>query len=290
MQKVISKTKADLGLLAVTIFWGTTFIVSKIALTEISLQNYLAIRLSLAAIVMNLIAVRFRKELNKRTIRDGIIIGIFLFISYVFQMWGIQYTSASNAGFITGINVVLVPIFCIIFFRDKPQIASVIGVFLAFFGLFLLSGGSLSKLNIGDSLVFICAIAVAFHVIFTGRYAPKNNIYLLTAVQLSTTAILSIIFAFFSSNLLVELTFNIFLVLAYLALFGTVFTFLMQTAMQRFTTATRTALVFSMEPVFAALFAYLIAGETLSVMGWTGGIFILAGMIVAELNWKQIFR
>jgi len=290
MQKVISKTKADLGLLAVTIFWGTTFIVSKIALTEISLQNYLAIRLSLAAIVMNLIAVRFRKELNKRTIRDGIIIGIFLFISYVFQMWGIQYTSASNAGFITGINVVLVPIFCIIFFRDKPQIASVIGVFLAFFGLFLLSGGSLSKLNIGDFLVFICAIAVAFHVIFTGRYAPKNNIYLLTAVQLSTTAILSIIFAFFSSNLLVELTFNIFLVLVYLALFGTVFTFLMQTAMQRFTTATRTALVFSMEPVFAALFAYLIAGETLSVMGWTGGIFILAGMIVAELNWKQIFR
>jgi len=290
MQKTISKTKADLGLLTVTIFWGTTFIVSKIALTEISLQNYLAIRLTLAAIVMNLIASHFRKHLNKTTIINGIILGIFLFFSYVFQMWGIQYTSASNAGFITGVNVVLVPIFCIIFFRDKPQIASVIGVFLAFFGLFLLSGGSLSKLNIGDFLVFICAIAVAFHVIFTGRYAPKNNIYLLTAVQLSTTAILSIIFAFFSSNLLVELTFNIFLVLAYLALFGTVFTFLMQTAMQRFTTATRTALVFSMEPVFAALFAYLIAGETLSVMGWTGGIFILAGMIVAELNWKQIFR
>jgi len=289
MQKVISKTKADLGLLAVTLFWGTTFIVSKIALTEISLQNYLAIRLTLAAIVMNLIAIRFRKELNKRTIRDGIIIGIFLFFSYVFQMWGIQYTSASNAGFITGVNVVLVPIFSVIFFKNKPQVASVFGVILAFVGLFLLSGGSLSKLNIGDFLVFICAITVAFHVIFTGRYAPKNNIYLLTAVQLSTTAILSIIFALFSSNLLIELTFNIFLVLAYLALFGTVFTFLMQTAMQRFTTATRTALVFSMEPVFAALFAYLIAGETLSVMGWTGGILILMGMIVAEINWKQIF-
>jgi drug/metabolite transporter (DMT)-like permease len=86
-----------------------------------------------------------------------------------------------------------------------------------------------------------------------------------------------------------KLTVNIFLVLLYLALFGTVFTFLMQTAMQRFTTATRTALVFAMEPVFAALFAYLIAGETMTVIGWLGGILILAGMVVAEINWKLFF-
>ena len=290
MKKTISKTKADLGLLSVTFFWGTTFIVSKIALTEISLLNYLAIRLTIAAFAMNLIAYRFRKDLNKSTIRDGIIIGIFLFSSYFFQMWGIQYTSASNAGFITGVHVVLVPIFTVWFFKDKPQISSVIGVILAFTGLFLLSGGSLSKLNIGDFLVFICAITVTFHVIYTGKFVPKHNIYLLTAVQLSTTSILSIIFLFFSTNLLIEITFNIFAVLTYLALFGTVFTFLMQTAMQRFTTSTRTALVFSMEPVFAALFAYLIAGEMLTPLGWVGGLLILTGMIIAEINWKMLFK
>ena len=290
MQKTISKTKADLGLLSVTLFWGTTFIVSKIALTEISLLNYLAIRLTIAAFVMNLIAFRFRNELNKSTIMDGIIIGIFLFFSYFFQMWGIQYTSASNAGFITGMHVALVPIFSVLFFKDKPQLASVIGVILAFTGLFLLSGGSLSNLNIGDFLVFVCALTVTFHVIFTGKFAPKHNIYLLTAVQLSTTAILSIIFVFFSSNLFVELTLNLFAVLTYLALFGTVFTFLMQTAMQRFTTSTRTALVFAMEPVFAALFAYLIAGETMTVLGWMGGVLILGGMVVAEINWKVLLK
>lgn len=290
MKKTISKTKADLGLLSVTLFWGTTFIVSKIALTEISLLNYLAIRLTIAAIAMNLIAFRFRKYLDKSTVRDGMIIGIFLFFSYFFQMWGIQYTSASNAGFITGVHVALVPIFSVLFFKDKPQMASVIGVILAFSGLFLLSGGSLSKLNIGDFLVFICAITVTFHVIFTGKFATKHNIYLLTAVQLSTTAVLSIIFVFFSENLILELTWNIFAVLTYLALFGTVFTFLMQTAMQRFTTSTRTALVFAMEPVFAAFFAYLIAGETLSLLGWAGGVLILAGMIVAEINWTVIFK
>jgi drug/metabolite transporter (DMT)-like permease len=218
------------------------------------------------------------------------IIGIFLFFSYLFQMWGIQYTTASNAGFITGMHVAMVPIFSVLFFKDKPQFASLIGVALAFIGLFLLSGGSLSNLNIGDILVFICAITVTFHVILTGKFAPINNIYLLTAIQLSTTAFLSILFSFFSTNLLVELTMNIFLVLLYLALFGTVFTFLMQTAMQRFTTATRTALVFAMEPVFAALFAYLIAGETMTLLGWLGGLFILTGMIVAEINWKDILK
>ncbi len=139
-------------------------------------------------------------------------------------------------------------------------------------------------------MVFICAITVTFHVIYTGKFAPKHNIYLLTAVQLSTTSILSIIFLFFSTNLLIEITFNIFAVLTYLALFGTVFTFLMQTAMQRFTTSTRTALVFSMEPVFAALFAYLIAGEMLTPLGWVGGLLILAGMIIAEINWKMLFK
>lgn len=291
MKKTITKTKADLGLLSVTIFWGTTFIVSKITLYEISLLNYLAIRLTIAAIAMNMIAFRYRKQLNKRTIKDGVVLGVFLFFSYLFQMWGIQYTTASNAGFITGIHVALVPLFGFLFFKDKPQMSSIIGVIFAFTGLFLISGGgSLSNLNVGDLLVFICAIMVTFHVLLTGKYAPNNNIYLLTAIQLSTTAVLSIIFLMFSSETLIDFSPGIVSVLIYLALFGTVFTFLMQTAMQRFTTATRTALVFAMEPVFAAMFAYIIAGETMTILGWYGGVLILIGMIIAEINWKSIIK
>jgi drug/metabolite transporter (DMT)-like permease len=82
---------------------------------------------------------------------------------------------------------------------------------------------------------------------------------------------------------------NVLLLLFYLALFGTVYTFLMQTAMQRFTTATRTALVFSLEPVFAALFAFLIAGEILTSLGWFGGFLIICGMLIAEIRWKKLF-
>ena len=102
----LSKTKADLVLISVTIFWGSTFILSKNVLEEISLANYLAVRLTLAAIFMNFYALRFKSEYNTRTLQNGVTLGIFLFLSYLFQMWGIKFTTASNAGFITGLNVV----------------------------------------------------------------------------------------------------------------------------------------------------------------------------------------
>jgi drug/metabolite transporter (DMT)-like permease len=288
--KRISNITADLGLLTVTVFWGTTFILSKIILTEISLFTYLAIRLCLAAFFMILISLPFRSYFKPTTLLHGIILGTILFLSYFFQMWGIQFTSATNAGFITALNVVFVPIFLILFFKDKPKPASLVGVVFATVGLFLLSGGDFTALNKGDWLVFLCAITVTFHVIYTGIFAPKNNIYLLTAVQLSTTALLSLTLLIFNQNQSVHLSRDIILILIYLALFGTVYTFLMQTSMQRFTTPTRTALVFTMEPVFAFLFAYLIAGEMLSPMRWLGGIFILLGMITAEINWQLFFN
>jgi len=287
MNRTISKTTADLGLLSVTVFWGTTFILSKIVLAEISLTRYLSVRLTIAAAIMLLYSLRYRREFSLQAVKHGFILGIFLFLSYFFQMWGISSTTASKAGFITGLNVVFVPVFSVLFFGDRPKIASVIGVAFATLGLFFLSGGDLSGLNSGDWLVFICALVVTFHVILTGRYAPRNNIYVLTAVQLTTIAVFSLIFAAFDSDPGPPADTPVILLLIYLALFGTLFTFLMQTAMQRFTTATRTALVFSMEPVFAALFAYLIGGEIMTPGGWLGGGLILCGMIIAEINWKR---
>jgi drug/metabolite transporter (DMT)-like permease len=281
---------ADLALVTVTIFWGSTFIISKLLLAEIPLVTYLVIRLNLAAILLTLYVLRFRKEFNRKTLYHGILLGIFLFLSYVFQMWGIKYTSASNAGFITGLNVVFVPLFSIIFFGDHPKKASIIGVIFATFGLYFLSGGDFSALTKGDWLVFVCAVTVTFHVIYTGKFARKNNIYLLTAVQLCVTGILSLTLIPIETQSLPPINLDNLILLIYLALFGTIYTFLMQTAMQRFTTATRTALVFSLEPVFAALFAFIIAGEILSSSGWLGGILIICGMLIAEINWERVLK
>lgn len=281
---------ADIGLATVTIFWGSTFILSKMVLEEIPLVIYLSIRLNLAAIMLALYAFRFRKEFTLRTLYHGIIMGVFLFLSYLFQMWGIQYTSASKAGFITGLNVVFVPLFSILFFGDRPRRSSLIGVFIATIGLYFLSGGDFLALSKGDWLVFVCAVTVTFHVIYTGKFAPKNNIYLLTAVQLIVTGLLSLTLLPFESEKLPTINISVLILLFYLALFGTVYTFLMQTAMQRFTTATRTALVFSLEPLFAAFFAFLIAGEILTSSAWFGGFLIICGMLVAEIRWEKIFN
>lgn len=286
---MISKFQADLGLLSVTVFWGTTFILSKLVVAEVPLPIFLFLRLTLAAVVLDFYALRFLKSLNRRTLLHGAILGFFLYLAYLFQMWGIQYTTASNAGFITGLFVVFVPILGYLFFRFKPAISVLTGIVLAVFGLLMLTGANPLRWNKGDLLVFVCTVAVAFHVVFMGKFAPQHNVYLLTAAQLSTVSLLTVFFALpFSQFNWATVTANNGLILVYLALFGTVYTFLMQTSMQRFTTTSRAALIFSMEPVFAALFAYLIAGELLGLRGWIGGLLIVAGMISAEVPWRVI--
>ncbi len=287
---MVSKFKADLGLLSVTIFWGTTFVLSKLTLAEVPLTTYLFLRLTLAALVVDLYALRFIKNLSKQTLLHGGILGIFLYLSYLFQMWGIQHTTASNAGFITGMSVVLVPIFGYAFFRLKPAASVLIGISFATAGLLLLTGANPLAWNKGDILVLICTVVVAFHILFTGKFAPKSNVCLLIAVQLSTVSILTLIPLPFTGLSLARLTISSLLTLIYLALFGTVFTYLMQTSMQRYTTAARTALVFSMEPVFAALFAFLIAHEVLGLKACLGGALIVLGMISAEVPWITILR
>lgn len=287
---MISKFKADLGLLSVTFFWGTTFILSKQVLQAVPLPLFLFLRLTIAALTLNVFALRFRREWNWRVLRHGIILGVSLYLSYFFQMWGIQFTSASNAGFITGMSVVLVPIFGFLFFKYRPASNVLFGILFAMVGLLLLTGANPLNWNDGDLLVLICAIAVAFHVIFTGRFAHRNNVYLLTGVQLGTVSVLTMLALPFSDFQWPVIETNHWWVLIYLGLFGTVYTFLMQTAMQRFTTTARTALIFAMEPVFAALFAFLIAGEQLTFIGWIGGLLIVLGMITAEIPILSIFK
>ena len=286
---MISKFRADLGLLSVTVFWGSTFILSKQVLEVVPLPVFLFLRLTIAALVLNLYTLKFRKQWNRQILLHGAILGGLLYLSYFFQMWGIQFTSASNAGFITGMSVVLVPVFGFLFFKYKPAVNVVFGIVFAVAGLLLLTGANPMQWNDGDLLVIICALAVAFHVIFTGRFALRNNVYLLTAMQLGTLAILTMLALSFSDFEWPQLQISHWWVLVYLGIFGTVYTFLMQTAMQRYTTTARTALIFAMEPVFAALFAYLIAGESLTISGWFGGLLIVLGMISAEIEFGKWF-
>lgn len=287
------QTVADLSLLVVTFVWGATFVVVQNAISFLEPLSFNAVRFSLAGLLLLAWAVvRSRpllSDLSWRVIGAGAWMGLWLFCGYAFQTIGLLYTTSSKAGFITGLSVVLVPLFSVFILKQKPTANAAIGAALAAFGLYWLTGGAELSFNRGDLFVFFCAVSFAMHIIVTGRYSSRYSTVLLTTVQIFTVAALCFLFAFLFEdaagmwNIAVLRRPEVWGALAVTSLLATTAAFLIQTAVQKYTTPTRVALIFAMEPVFAALTAYLWAGERLSPSAWLGGVAIFAGMILSEL-------
>jgi drug/metabolite transporter (DMT)-like permease len=284
---------ADISLLFVTFIWGTTFVLVQNAIGLLEPFSFNGIRFLAAALMLLLWLFIFeRKQLvffNLRMLASGVFIGFWLFLGYATQTIGLLYTTTSKAGFITGLSVIFVPLFSMFLLKQFPSRNAVIGVSIATFGLFLLTMTDVSSLNIGDGFVFICAISFALQIIFTGKFSSKYPTLLLTVIQISTVAILSIISAFLfedwkkSFNVEILLSKDVMIALIITSIFATALAFLIQTNFQKYTTATRVALIFAMEPVFAAIAGYYWAAERLSYSALFGCLLIFAGMIFAEL-------
>jgi len=284
---MIKKQKvADLFLLSVAFIWGITFTIVKDAIQQVDVFIFLFQRFLLAFLFFIPFVLYYKKDFSKSTITHGTLLGIMLFGGYAFQTIGLKYTLASNTGFITGLNVVLVPIINSIFFKKNIPTNSKIGSILAFLGLSLLCIGKGFYVNKGDIIVFFCAICVALHIIFTGQYTPYHNAFNLAFVQMGIICILSGIWASLSGYKYQLLTIhpNIIFTLIICSLFASNFAFWAQTYFQRFTTPTRTAIIFSAEPVFGALFAHVYGGEHLTVKGIIGGLLIFLGMIISDIR------
>ena len=275
---------ADLSLLAVVIVWGYTFVAIKNALAGITPFNFIALRFIMALIILIVIFRKRLSGLNRYILLRGSIVGIFLFFAYAFQTAGLKYTTASNAGFITGFSVVLVPVFSALILKARPSIESTVGVVCAIAGLFFLSYNEGYVINKGDILVLFCALAVAFHILTVGYYTKKMDSILLTIVQIGVVTILSVISALIFEETVIPRGTVVWEAIFVTSIFATVGAYLIQNIMQRFTSSTHTALIFSGEPVFAGIFGYFLLGERLS--GWSvlGCILILAGMIISELR------
>lgn len=275
---------ADLSLLIVVIIWGYTFVAIKNALEGITPFNFIAIRFIIALCVLLAIFRKRLSGLNRFILIRGGVVGIFLFLTYAFQTMGLKYTTASNAGFITGFSVVLVPVFSAFILKTRPSIESTIGVACAISGLFFLSYNGGYDINKGDVLVFFCALAVAFHILTVGHYTRQMDSILLTIVQIGVVAVLSVICALLFEDPVLPSVKVVWGAVIVTSIFATVGAYLVQNIMQRFTSSTHTALIFSGEPVFAGIFGYYLLGERLG--GWSilGCFLILAGMIISELR------
>jgi drug/metabolite transporter (DMT)-like permease len=285
---------ADISLLAVTFVWGATFVVVQNAISFLEPLSFNAVRFSLAGVFLLLWLAIFHRSLFRHytlpLIRAGIWMGLWLFSGYAFQTIGLLYTTSSKAGFITGLSVVLVPLFSFLFLKQRPSLNAAIGAVIATVGLYFLTiGDGKMMLNRGDVFVFFCAVSFAMHIIVTGKYSSRYSTLLLTMTQIFTVAVMCAIFACLFEdatqmwNMAVLRKQEVWSALLITSLLATTAAFLIQTNFQKYTTAARVALIFAMEPVFAALTAYIWVGERLTASGIIGCIGILGGMILAEL-------
>jgi drug/metabolite transporter (DMT)-like permease len=294
-------------LVAVTAVWGWTFVLVKDAVARYPVLPFLALRFATAALLLaGLAAVlaRRRRRHDARApaarpagvpgvVTGGVVMGLFLGAGYVFQTFGLERTTASNAGFITGLFVVLVPAFEYVLWRRGGSAGSMIAVLLAAVGLFLLSGGASGLHVVGDGLVFLCAVSFAAHILATARYAGHHDVLTLTSLQLAVVTVVCGVLAILvpavglgEGGLRWPTDPLVLVALAVTAVFATAVAFFVQTYAQRHAPPARAAVVMTMEPVFAGVFGYVLAGDRLGTMGWVGAGLILAGMLAAEL-WPQ---
>ena len=277
--------RADFALLFVAFSWGLTFVVVQDALAGIGPYYFIALRFLLAVVFLAVIYWRHLLNINWATLKTGFLIGLFLFGGYAFQTVGLKYTGPATAGFITGLAVVLVPLFTALAYRRLPGVFVIIGVLCATIGLALLTlQGSSFRLGMGDVLIFFCAICFGLHIVMVGRYAAKHDPVLLAIIQIGTVSMISFIFALKLETLPSHFTTPVWTAFIITAIPATSLAFLIQNTVQRYTSPTHTAIIFTMEPVFSAITAHLLGREVLTLAQAAGCILILAGMLVAELR------
>lgn len=284
---------ADFILVIIALIWGTTFVVVQNAIANISPYAFNGWRFLFAVIVLLLFVGLFKRHIfrsfNKGVILSGFVLGGLLFLGYIFQTVGLLYTTSSKAAFITGLSVVLVPVFSFFFLKVVPTKLAIIGVIIATVGLYTLSIVKDFSIHFGDLLVFICALGFGLQIVVTAAYTNKYSAFALTIVQLLTVSLLSFISGIIFDGF--KETFQLSLVLKptvlpavlFTAVFATAFAYLLQTALQRFTTPTHVGLIFIMEPVFAALTAVVWQHELMSLNTEIGAALILIGMLLAEV-------
>lgn len=282
------RARAELALIGVTAIWGSTFVVVKNALDDVSTLLFLAMRFTLATAVLFIL---FRSQLTvnpgrmRYTLTGGCLAGLCLVSAYWFQTFGLRFTTPSKSAFVTGLISVVVPILGSIVYRKAPQTTEVFGVAVATFGLALLTlpPGRLA-LGRGDALTLGCTILFAAHILVLGRWSAKSAFALLSVTQIGVTALVAWLLCGWAERPFVRWTPALVFAILVTALLATALAFTVQAWAQRHTTPTRAALIFALEPVSAAITSYFVAGETLTRRALTGAALILAGILLVELK------
>ncbi|MBN1260499.1 MAG: DMT family transporter [Anaerolineae bacterium] len=275
---------ADIALALVALIWGSTFVLVKSSLSDVGPLVFVAGRFWVGALALAPFVLHRRAWLTSQLIREASLTGALLALGYTTQTVGLQTTEAGKAAFITGLSVVLVPIFAGVWLRQSPGGSAWLGVCLAAGGLALMTLDRAVALVPGDFWVLACAFGFALQITATARFAPSHAVLAFALVQLVAAAMLTTLAALGVEREALAPPPSVWPALLYMGVAATALVFGLQTWAQRHTDPTHTALIFALEPVFGAVFAVIFAREVLSLREWAGGALILLGMLAAELG------
>jgi drug/metabolite transporter (DMT)-like permease len=279
------RLQAELALVGVTIIWGTTFVVVKSALAEVSTFVFLALRFWVAAIALILI---YRAAVRKQGIGPGVLAGTLLFTAYVFQTRGLELTTPSKSAFLTGLSIPMVPLLSSLVYRVRPRLIEVAGILIASLGMMLMTVSSFSEvrsgISRGDVLSLLCAVTFALHIVIIGHYSQLHGFESLAVVQIATAAALGSVCVWFAEPVRFHLTTGVAVAVLTTGLLATALAFTTQAWAQQYTSSTRAALIFALEPPVAWLTSYVLTGEEMAARGKVGAGMILAGILAVELT------
>jgi drug/metabolite transporter (DMT)-like permease len=281
----VSRWKAETALLGNTIIWGASFVIVKGALAGVSPILFVALRFSLAALVL---AAIFRRRsrawgMAHREFRAGLLVGGLLFLGFLLQTAGLKFTTAPKSAFLTGMTSVTVPLLAALVYKVRPQRSELLGLLVATAGMGLMTlEGPVGSMNRGDVLTLGCAVAFAGHIVTLGHFSEKMSFEALSVIQVTTAAALAAALFWWVEPARIAWRLNLVAAILVTGLLCTAWAFTVQAWAQQYTSSARTALIFTLEPVFAWLTSYLFVGEGLSLRAAAGAALILGGVLVVE--------
>lgn len=291
----MKQTTANLLLLCAGIAWGMGFVAQETAMDDIGPILFVGLRFTIAALALLPFAIyeisKARYKVQQLPITSFVLIGLIFFLGMILQQIGLLYTTVTNAGFLTGLYIILVPIFMFLFFKQKQHKVIIPSSLLTLVGIYLINGGKFTQFNYGDLLIIICSLFWATHVIYVGSVTQKVQApYLIAFVQFAVAGGLGLIgFVFFQSTAVFEpqvtsqQLLNALPELLYAALVAGAFAFTLQIIGQRYTTEASAAILLSSEALFATLFAIILIDEVLSKTGYIGCLLVFVAMMMVQL-------
>lgn len=281
--------KADLAMLLVTLFWGSSYLFMQMGLTDLQTFNFIALRFLLAFVLAGLFFRQRILRIDGKTLGRAFVLGALLFGVFVTITTGLKTTTASQAGFLVSLTVIFVPLLSMLL-RQIPPPRVFLGAFLALIGIGLLTLNSQLDISRGDTLCILGAVFYAIHIIVTGRWANQSDPLKLGVYQLGFTGLLGLLFSLVLETPRLPETPEAWFAVLMLGIFCSAIGFVVQTIAQQYTTPTHTALIFSMEPVFAVAIAFLVTGEMLTLRGYVGAALVLFSILIAEMDLGKWLR